>query len=349
MLRQSKQPARQHPAREPDVVGGGDAGDGAREVVLEAREQRRRVAAEREPVDADRGAVLGAEPLEQAADVPDGLRLEVDRVQVVAGEEAVARADAHLAGSVQRQDRERHVQTELVVEPGRRKPGEVGEWKPHAVPVDADEPGARRARMAEQPGVARVIAAVAEPALASRLALVRRVFARERQVLVAEPARRRRSELRRREHRRLGMIAHRRVEEAARVEELERRAELGRDAASIADGNEPQREGLGHEEHLVQRHLHGEPERQPRARHVGDVGHIDQAGPAGRQDAGRQHGTQDQVDHRDDMRRPASERTSVVVAIAWSSSNDVSTSLAKWCRSGTRSQSALKPQESASS
>ena len=79
-------------AREIDEARRRDAEHDALEIGFERGEQRGRVAAERDAVDADRRRALAAQPAEQASQIPHRLRLRVDRVEEVARQIAVAAA-----------------------------------------------------------------------------------------------------------------------------------------------------------------------------------------------------------------------------------------------------------------
>ena len=77
----------------------------AREPGFERGEERRRVAAETEAGDAERGRALRAQPADEAAQIPDRLRERGARLGRMAVEEALARAPTRRARPVQRQRR----------------------------------------------------------------------------------------------------------------------------------------------------------------------------------------------------------------------------------------------------
>ena len=166
----------------------GNARDRARELVVERREQRGGVAAEREAVHADRRIAAAADPGEQPPQVPHRLRLGVDRVEQIAAEEAVSAAAPDAARPVQREHRDEQVQAVVPVQPVRMERAEVDQRLPHPVAVQADQPGRTRIS-AHDPGMGGAVGLVAEPALAPGLAGARLVFAAEREVLVVEAAR----------------------------------------------------------------------------------------------------------------------------------------------------------------
>ena len=62
------------------------------------------------------------------------------RVDVVAGEEAVAAAETDAARPMERQDGDRDVEPQPTVEPGGGEAREIDERMAHAIPRDADEP-----------------------------------------------------------------------------------------------------------------------------------------------------------------------------------------------------------------
>src|SRR5581483_5230777 len=90
---------------EVDEVGGGNAGDHTRKVVLERRGQRRGVPAEGEAVEPDVGlGLVESDPADRRSDVPRRLREAVDGVDEVDRHEPLAAVGAGLlTGAVQRQ------------------------------------------------------------------------------------------------------------------------------------------------------------------------------------------------------------------------------------------------------
>ena len=123
------------------------AGDHAGELGLERRRERGDAAAEREPVEADRHAVAGAQPREEPAQIPDRLRLQMHHVEDLAREEAVAAPPAARARPVQRQHRQHEVHAERLVQPARAELEEAGERRAGAIAVQADQPRTRRTRV----------------------------------------------------------------------------------------------------------------------------------------------------------------------------------------------------------
>ena len=175
-------------------VGLRDDRDHAGQVGLERRQEAAHVRAEREPEDTDGGRTLvGAEPRQQPAEIPDRLRQTehvVDGIDV--RDEHPIRSEPLRPRPVQREHRQCHVDAELLVEPPDAEHPVVAR-PPHALAVDGDEPGPRAARMAHQPHGHDAVGGERSPPFAARLAVDRLPAAVERAAPRARRAARRSS------------------------------------------------------------------------------------------------------------------------------------------------------------
>jgi hypothetical protein len=167
---------------QPGDVGQRDARDDAVEGGLEAGEHRGDVAAEREPVHADRGRALGARPRDHGARIGDRL---ARGPEVHAGVGTGERRRASGARAVQRQHRVDDVHPELVKEAERPHPLEIDRGAAF-LRVQRDEPWARAIVVPEHVGVDGMIDAVGAPGIAAGKAGGDRVVAREADVLEGE-------------------------------------------------------------------------------------------------------------------------------------------------------------------
>ena len=135
----------------PDEVGQvdhGDAGDDARQIVFEGGDDRRHQPAQRVPDHADLlGALLLAQPADDAPHVPGGLGHAVHAVDHVDGHEVLAPAPARGPGPVQRQDRHDHVDA-----PPCQLRGPEGAQVHGGVVAHAEAVGAHQPRAVVTPG-----------------------------------------------------------------------------------------------------------------------------------------------------------------------------------------------------
>ena len=170
-------------AEEPQEVDGGDPRDHAIEVVLEGRQQRGGVAAQGDALNAHARRALGAQPCDQASDVPDGLGLGVDGVEEVARQVAVTAPAAHPTRAVERHHGDRDIEAQVPVEPARTEAGEVDGRVSHPVAGDADDPGPVGPGVPHRPGVGGAVRRVFQEAPAARLSRVGFVATLEAQML----------------------------------------------------------------------------------------------------------------------------------------------------------------------
>jgi hypothetical protein len=172
----------------PEQVRGVDrriACNDAVQILIQRGEQRDGVATQRVAQRPHGRCVFSLpQPPDDASEVPDSLRAGVQRVHDVAGECPLAAYEAAgIPRTVHGEDGHDQIESELLVQILGLKAEEALVQGAHPYAVDADEPGALLALVAQDPGACRGIASVGEPALPSRLVLVRFVEAVEGEAL----------------------------------------------------------------------------------------------------------------------------------------------------------------------
>ena len=167
------------PAEQLDQIGHRNAQDGAGEAVLEARDQRGHVATERDAVQPDRRpGLLRPYPGQQSPNVPHRLGGGVHVVHHV-----LARKDPPLGQSacprpVHRQDRQHHIQAQVLVQMPGTEQGHVKPSPAHLGTVNAYQPWSRFF-VPQHQCILALVALVAAPAVLAGFTRARRVPAVE--------------------------------------------------------------------------------------------------------------------------------------------------------------------------